>query len=384
MSDALAPAKLGETCFLPNNLPGHDGAADSAPADRVAALVAAFNADVAFAEKSLAGRVRESACHLIPEGTPIPAEARATLDRYAVADALARHYRDRTNVVFKALLILGFLAMLVIEIFAHLAGHAPAGSGARLAVWLCPALWLIAFGLWYFAHRREYQKKYQDYRALAEGLRVQLFWTLLGMVDRVEDYYLRKQLGELEWIRRAVAWWRQRDEGVGQVAPPAPEEQEARKELALRHWLRGQLDYFAAAAPREERLAKQSRRWGGVLFWAGFAAAVAIGIVELWRGAHAPAPGLSEEQEALILATAVFLTGAAAAVTYGERMAFTEHARQFAAAGQLFRRHADQLRPGPLTPEDVELFRSLGREALQENGDWLLLHRDRPLEVVVP
>ena len=32
----------------------------------------------------------------------------------------------------------------------------------------------------------------------------------------------------------------------------------------------------------------------------------------------------------------------------------------------------------------AEYLRTLGREALQENGDWLLLHRDRPLEVVVP
>ena len=31
--------------------------------------------------------------------------------------------------------------------------------------------------------------------------------------------------------------------------------------------------------------------------------------------------------------------------------------------------------------ESHELIKELGQEALAENGDWVLLHRERPLEV---
>lgn len=31
-----------------------------------------------------------------------------------------------------------------------------------------------------------------------------------------------------------------------------------------------------------------------------------------------------------------------------------------------------------------EILRQLGRESLAENGDWLLLQRDRPLEIPAP
>jgi hypothetical protein len=94
--------------------------------------------------------------------------------------------------------------------------------------------------------------------------------------------------------------------------------------------------------------------------------------------------GLAHEESVLIFAIAMLLAGAAIAVAYGEKMAFSEHTRQYAATRVLFDEYDRQLTAGPLLPREVALFRTLGKEALQENGDWLLLHRDRPLEVVVP
>jgi hypothetical protein len=47
------------------------------------------------------------------------------------------------------------------------------------------------------------------------------------------------------------------------------------------------------------------------------------------------------------------------------------------------KRFSSQMSTGPLTDEEKQLFLTLGEEALQENGDWLLLHRDRHLEIFV-
>jgi protein-S-isoprenylcysteine O-methyltransferase Ste14 len=51
---------------------------------------------------------------------------------------------------------------------------------------------LSAFAWYLWAKRRDYQNKYLDYRALAEGLRVQLFWWLSGLKEAVADHYLRR------------------------------------------------------------------------------------------------------------------------------------------------------------------------------------------------
>src|SRR5262249_17875597 len=65
--------------------------------------------------------------------------------------------------------------------------------------------WLLA--LW--AHKRSWHRRYLDYRALAEGLRVEFYWELAGVRALYEDEFahesfLQKQDSELEWIRAAM------------------------------------------------------------------------------------------------------------------------------------------------------------------------------------
>src|SRR5205085_12028146 len=82
----------------------------------------------------------------------------------------------------------------------HLQRLVEGGEGIPLLFGLYLLVWAVAYFVWLWAHVLEYQKKHQDYRALAEGLRVQFFWNLLGLPDAVEKSYLRNQWGELEWI----------------------------------------------------------------------------------------------------------------------------------------------------------------------------------------
>jgi hypothetical protein len=354
----------------------------------MAKLIHEFKADVASAERRLPDNIRISAKYLIleEEQKTLPARARAIFDRYAVVDTLALYYRDRTHSVFLVLLAIAFLALLVLELVAHiLPEFFPVG--VRLIFWLYPVFWLGAWGLWYYAHRRQYQKKYHDYRALAEGLRVQFFWNLLGLFDPVEQFYLGKQQGELEWIRGALGWWRERDEKAIPASEFTAEQLTARKELVRQRWVQGQLDYFTNAGPRERRRGQRCKLWGSILFWTSFGLAVILGGCEVWHVVQASPEshrGLHAEESVLIFGISMLITVAAIAVAYGEKMAFAEHTRQYGATSILFQSYARQLTSGSLTPAEVELLRTLGKEALQENGDWLLLHRDRPLEVIVP
>jgi hypothetical protein len=59
------------------------------------------------------------------------------------------------------------------------------------------------------ARRRGWHRKYLDYRALAEGLRIQSYWRRAGIsLTRdhafAHDDFLQKQNVELGWIRNVM------------------------------------------------------------------------------------------------------------------------------------------------------------------------------------
>ena len=187
---------------------------------RVATLFREFNDDVEMAEESLGSKVGINTNYLIEasERDSLDPATQNALDRYGVLDTLAIHFRNRTHRIFVALLITIFSAMVVLESFAHIFGESNPAF-ARKIVWLYPAVWLVAWVIWYFAHRHHLQRKYHDYRALAEGLRVQVMWELSGVDDKVETHYLYKQQGELDWICCAIAAWRETDDENLDAAP---------------------------------------------------------------------------------------------------------------------------------------------------------------------
>jgi len=53
----------------------------------------------------------------------------------------------------------------------------------------------------------------KQYRALAEGLRVQIFWSKLGISETVARHYLQRHRGEISWVLSAL---------VGASPPPPP------------------------------------------------------------------------------------------------------------------------------------------------------------------
>jgi len=70
--------------------------------------------------------------------------------------------------------------------------------------------------------------------------------------------------------------------------------------------------------------------------------------------------------------------------TYAERRALAETHKQYLRMKQVFARAKsrmnDLINLGK-TDEALDLVRELGKEALAEHGDWVMLHRERPIEL---
>jgi hypothetical protein len=89
-------------------------------------------------------------------------------------------------------------AVLCFEVFVEY-GRCPLFLGLYLAAVMGPSLVYLLV-----VRGRQWQGRYQDYRALAEGLRVQFFWAASGLPFAVSDNYLPHQTGTLGWIRLAL------------------------------------------------------------------------------------------------------------------------------------------------------------------------------------
>src|SRR5713226_3890332 len=103
--------------FCDQTAVNEDALLDTSAKVRIEELVREFNDEVTFALEQKRGEVDKSREDLIPEqeAKDLPLRARLILDRYAVVDVLALHYRNRTRTTFIRLLAVTFLAMLIFE-----------------------------------------------------------------------------------------------------------------------------------------------------------------------------------------------------------------------------------------------------------------------------
>lgn len=343
-----------------------------------------FNREVLDAGPRLPAMVAKSIAYAIPPATQsmLPPSLRSTLDSYGLADALAIWFQANTVRTMKRLHWRIFLAVLCFAIFAHF--HAP---------WfMIPAGYFAgsAFFIYWRAKSRGFQDKYQDYRALAEGLRVKLFWRLAGILDEVTDHYLGKSRTEMDWIRHALRGWGLIAPEEGRRAnPPESPGTAAALNVVLVQWVRDQQRYFARAGRKAHQSLEGLERWVAVSLVLALLLTVfviALPSISYFRE-HGPGGCCGDEGwlfSGVIVAISTALLAAGLVHHIGEQMAYSEHSKQYARMQRLFA-HASGLITQALAAGDLKraqaVLRDLGREALAENGDWVLLHRERPLSV---
>jgi hypothetical protein len=246
-----------------------------------------------------------------------------------------------------------------------------------------PVLTGVAMLIYRHARRRDFQNRYQDYRGLAEGLRIQFFWRLAGVDECVADHYLGRHRYEMQWIRDAC-----RSSLVAANCPLGSAGEEV-KEATFEGWIDSQRRYFDHAVGAQERKLQRFERTIALCVWMGLVIVVGLGI---WMALLAVRQSFQplllarvhQPPELLfgVLLLAITMSAVFAALThnYVEKLALTTQVRMYERMRRLYRHHAGKLRSAQSGEFATGLF-SLGREALVENGEWVMHHRERPLEV---
>ena len=228
----------------------------------------------------------------------------------------------------------------------------------------------LFIGSFLYIRHLDHHRKYLDYRALAEGLRVQMFWDIAEINEEAAAHYLSHQVGELDWIRLAMRSIRLQTSYLFASAKGM------RWDLAKKHWLEDQRQYQFKAAMYAGRKERQLRWITRTAFGLGLCLTI---ILFLTHGVLTP---LGHDR--MIAAIGFFTPLSAVVVAYGQKRAYAEKARQAHGMGELLSCWIKKIQSAEKCnkPERIsDLIRDIGRSSLQENGDWVLLYRMRELEI---
>lgn len=298
------------------------------------------------------------------DGYTLPEGLRAINQLFCIADQLAIHYQRRTLVTLKATHLLAFLMGMMFILYSDL-------ETWRYFLLAFLAFFATSVGVQFLAKDGGWHRKYMDYRALAEGLRVQFYWAAAGVTSEsrwkyAHDSFLRSHDPELGWIRNVMR-------AAGIRCDATPNTNPSGLEFALREWVgdenTGQLGYFKRRAHDRVRRHSLTSRLGKL----SLAVSVVTVVFFLFVG-----PGLPTSLEAVLT---VIMGGSlllyAVREGYAYATAVKELIRQYEFMLRIYWNAHRRLSKASEPSVKRQILSALGQSALDEHSDWLMMHRGR-------
>lgn len=312
-----------------------------------------------------AGEVAESRQWLVGAAS-YPPVIESSARTFAIADALARAKQGQRHTTLWLLSLLVFLSVFFQQL--HLG---PDMQWYWLALHIGLGLSAFAAYRFFFSGAHNHEAQYMDWRALAEGLRVQTFWHAAGVDQCASDYYLNSQRDELDWIRHAIR---------NVTLDATTSTSEADIDWIKQQWLADQRKFFLSGGSSVAKKRQKLWRWTLISRSVLGAGAITTACLLLGPFTSLPATALSW----LSLLAAILLVLAAVCRNHANLMAYEEDANRYQKMGSLFERAIHVLERHQQegnTASARKILLAIGKEALAENGEWLLLHRQRKFEI---
>ncbi len=313
---------------------------------------------------------------------------------YAQADVKALVFQSRVRPLLRVAFVGAFFLGLAKFGFLSFSNEKEAMLHNVCAIgWV--VLMVILGGIFFFLGVRGWRRKHQDYRALAEGLRVQVFWSLADIEDTVADHYPLLKRDDLDWVRPALrGYWVRAKVGLDGVAPTPTTD--PHRTLLLNRWVVPQLDFLKDRAEKFD-----ARHWRLQLWkWCTIGVGCLVGAWNLaplivHKQVKSPTqllnaflPALSGGDTAIRLFDKLFIPACfflgALIFSWAKIHSFQIHAERYRRLRKLYQRADTTLRvrqpPLPLSGDERAVLVSLGQEALEENARWLREERKKAKE----
>ena len=286
---------------------------------------------------------------------------------FCIADWLAIFYQKKTLFTLRMTHFLAFLMGFMFILYSDL-------DTWPFYMFAFLVFFLGAAGVHYIAKRRGWHRKYLDYRALAEGLRVQFYWAAAGVTNDNEskfthDNFLQTQDPELGWIRNVMRV-------AGTRCDAAPYTNPLGLEFTLQEWIgdseSGQLGYYRKKARERSEKSRRTERLGQLSLL------TSVIVVVLFVVAGPIIPDYMREPLLVVMGTMLLLFGVRQG--YAHSTAEKELIKQYEFMLRIFHNAERRLRNAEDVAEQRQILLALGGSALDEHAGWILMHRDRSID----
>jgi len=298
-----------------------------------------------------------------------PAGTQVIAERHRVADWLAIHFQKRISLGLIAIHVIAVVIGLVFIVYSEF-------DGLDFLVNFFLLAFMAGFLVFKIGERRQWHRKHLDYRALAEGLRVQFYWSLAGVIDLrsaefAYDNFLQKQDVDLGWIRHVM-----RNVSLSRSRDRLPSSKWV--DWVIEQWVgdeagqSGQLSYYKRKQLEKAVRFKRTTTLGRITLWVGIVIAVVLALV---------GTDLTDFQRNILLVLmGIFPLMAGVRDAYSHKKAEKELIKQYRFMRGILA-NAKRLLD---STDDIHfrrrVLRALGNAALEEDAEWILMHRERPLE----
>jgi hypothetical protein len=299
-------------------------------------------------------------------------------DYYKILDILAIKFKQKRDFVLKISLIFIVLAVLFFQLYLEFY------KTIALLIFY-PALLCICIILYYYIKYNEYDKKHEDYRAIAEGIRIQYYWSLYGIPKNVIDYYLHKHRSELLWIRHCI-----RNITVYTrtefIAKKNINSTNNNTQLILEEWVEKQSNWLKEKSLFFKKKSKRYELISNVFFIITIISSILLVLVSIFLENDGQYLNISTE---LIHHTIVVCIGISLAImgtmkSYPDKMVYSDLSKQYKQMSVIFNIAKEQIHKNsdPQNREKIStILEKLGEEALLENTEWIINHRTHTLEL---
>jgi len=306
---------------------------------------------------------------LIPDGLdkPLPTGTGNIDDVYCIADWLAMHYQKLTLRTLLLSHLFGFSMGFMFILFSDL-------ETLSIFLWLFLSFFAAGVVTQVIARKKGWQRRYIDYRTLAEGLRVQFFWAVSGVVSEqnwryAHDAYLQGQAAEIGWIRNIMRV-------AGLRSDATRDREESWVSFVELEWVgdetRGQLGYFKRKAKERLQRNKITQNLGRLSLVVSVLSVVGLLLATRY---------ISQTGETILI-----LIMGSTLLTYAVREGYSyatgtnELVKQYDMMQRIYHNAYRRLSAASSLSERRQILLALGQSALDENSDWLQMNRERSME----
>ncbi len=286
---------------------------------------------------------------------------------FRAADWLAIHYQKGMMFALRSTHLIAMLMGLMYIAYSDI-------LPMRVFLYAFLGFFVLATAIHTIGNRRSWHRKYLDYRTLAEGLRVQLYWAAAGVnsgskTKYTHDTFLQTQDPDLGWIRNVMRV-------AGTECDASDYSAQAGLDFTLREWLgdadSGQLGYFRRKGEELDRRHRRTEQMAQIVLWVGFAAISLFVLMSTELGELVRDP--------VVVLMGVMLLFVGVRQSYSFSIADAELIKQYEFMFRIFSNARRRIDATDDNDEKRRVLRLLGDAALGEHAQWILMHRERSLD----